>query len=476
MTSFDPEHEAATTTAFQDVTLHRLRGLFDQIDVDLDDVLAREERVARDLGGMTSQMDALRAQLAALGIQPERIAETTAQSSHSCEQEADDAPAAQQDSRYRVPESVRETDPAQLRRRAEAHLERLGIDLSRDPLQQVLPDSQIGASLAAFEHEHGDTTWTRTDWSVVLAAGAIATLLDVVIVRIPRGTRFLGRHQQGSPLTGWLQDKERAASIHARFLRRYEAMAKVPFDAATNAATGGLVDGMRPATHRLQSFGHDPLLGFLYGVADTMHRTGTYVDRSGKIVQVAVGSDPVDVISALLMQVRHLLSDVSTPAGLPAPLFSILQLGTVASPFALGPSGVKVPWTDVARFMYTHGYDLRHCFSMGIVPGTVEMIIRGHWLLDGYARGVDAAQRQRETLKLRSMLLVGHSLATSGTLLKTGALFAMNPLALNYSQILTMAPASLAWLRESTARDRRITRGLEETWEQLARDLRTTAG
>jgi hypothetical protein len=469
--SFDPEHEAATATAYQDVTLHRLRGLFDQIDLDLDDVLAREETVARDLGEVSSQMDALRAQLAALGMQTERTTGTTEQSSRRGEQAAHDTPAAQQGSRYRVPATVRETDPEKLARRAEAHLERLGIDLSRDPLQQVLPDSQIAASLTTFAHEHGDITWTKTDWGVVLAAGAIATLLDVVIVRIPRGTWFLGRHQQGSPLTSWLQGKERAASIHARFLRRYEAMAKVPYDAATSAATGGLVDGMRPATHRLQSFGHDPLLGFLYGVADIMHGTGTYVDRSGKIVQVAVGGDPVDVISALLMQVRHLLSDVSTPAGLPAPLFSLLQLGTVSSPFALGPSGVKVPWTDVARFMYTHGYDLRHVFSMGIVPGTVEMLIRGHWLLDGYARGVDAAQREREMLKLRSMLLVGHSLATSGTLLKTGALFGMNPLALNYAQILTMAPASLAWLRESTARDRRIARSLEATWEQLASGL-----
>jgi hypothetical protein len=29
---------------------------------------------------------------------------------------------------------------------------------------------------------------------------------------------------------------------------------------ATTAATGGLAGGMRPATHRLQSLGHDPAL------------------------------------------------------------------------------------------------------------------------------------------------------------------------------------------------------------------------
>ncbi|MCG7310731.1 hypothetical protein [Brachybacterium sp. ACRRE] len=458
-----PLADASTAVAYQDVTLGRLRGLFDQIDVDLEDVLLREESVARSLRETSSEMDAVRARLEALGIQ--------VQGERRADLPTDPDLSEPSVPRYPVPETIRETDVEQLARRAEAHLERLGIDLSRDPLQQVLPDSRIASSLEAFSREHGDVSWRSSDWGVVLAAGAIATLLDIVLVRIPRDTHFLGRSQSGSPLTGWLQDKQRAASIHARFLRRFEATAKVPYDAATNAATGGLVDGMRPATHRLQSFGHDPLLGFLCGVADIMHGSGTYVDKAGKVVQVAARSDPVDLISALLMQIRHLLSDVYTPAGLPAPLFSLLQLGTVASPFALGPSGVKVPWTDVARFMYTHGYDLRHCFSMGVVPGTVEMIIRAYWLLDGFARGVDPSQRKRETLKLRSMLLMGHSFATSGTLLKTGVLFGMNPLALNYSQILAMGPTSLAWLRESSARDRRIARGLEETWEQLASGL-----
>ena len=176
-------------------------------------------------------------------------------------------------------------------------------------------------------------------------------------------------------------------------------MAHVPYDAATTAATGGLVVGMRAAIHRLMSFGHDPLLGFLVGVADLMHGTGTYVDKTGKIVQVASDMEPVDLITAMLTQVRHLLSDVATPMGLPPPLFSLLQIGHIGSPFALGPSGVKVPWTDVARYMYVHGYDLRHFFVSGIVPATVTAIITGYWLLDGLRQtrprcGPDRRSRQ----------------------------------------------------------------------------------
>ncbi|GAA2216720.1 hypothetical protein ACFY2R_28805 [Micromonospora olivasterospora] len=241
----------------------------------------------------------------------------------------------------------------------------------------------------------------------------------------------------------------------------------MPYDASTTKATGGLVSGMRPAIHRLQSLGHDPALGFLYGVADLMHGTGTYIDKAGKLVQVATDHDPVGLITALITQVRHLLSDVYTPAGLQPPFFSLLQLGQVNSPFALVPSGVKVPWTDVARYMYTNGYDLRHFLTMGITPAVVSAIIRGYWLLKSYATGGTATQRKLEHAKLTSMLLLGHTIATSGTLFKTGLLFGMNPAALNYNQILAMAPATIAWFKEAIARDHRINQALEKEWELL---------
>lgn len=451
---------ASTAVASQKVTLDHLRGLFDQIDIDLNEVFARESRVSDGLQTTGAEMEALRAQLLALGITPRA-------EPRSIDTPADRSAGAEGHSRYAVPSVDAGQNFDQIARSAATHLEGLDIDLSRDPLQQVLPDSQIAASLHAFTREHGDVDWNSTDWTVVMAAGLIASLLDVVLVRIPQDTAFLGAKQSGSPLTAWLKDKDRATAIHSSYFRQFEKLAKVPYDAPTSAATGGLVAGMRPVTHRLQSFGHDPVLGFIVGIADIMHGTGTYLDKSGNIVQVAVGGDPVDLISALITQVRHVLSDVYTPAGLPAPLFSMLQLGTVDSPFALGASGAKVPWTDVSRYMYTHGYDLRHCFAMGIVPGTIEAVIRGYWLLDSYAKGGDAAQRKREALKLRSMLLLGHSLATSGTLIKTGALFGMNPLALNYPQILAMAPASIAWIRESAAREKRISKALDATWREL---------
>jgi len=451
---------AAAVVAYQAVTLTELRGLFDQVEFDLRDVLERELRLSDTLDSVESEFDAVRARLQAMGVVvPAQDSQSSAVTTVSVETPSRP--------RYAVPIVPTDSDFDQLVRLAEAQLDLLGIDLTRDPLQQVLPSSQIARSLRSYAEEHGDVSWDKADWTVVLAAGVLAALLDVILVRIPRDATFLGKKYPGSPLTKWLQDGNRAQGIHDHYFKRFEKLAKVPYDAATTKATGGLVSGMRPATHRLQSLGHDPALGFLAGVADLMRGTGTYIDKAGQLVQVATDATPIDLINALITQVRHLLSDVYTPAGLQPPLFSLLQLGQVNSPFALGPSGVKVPFTDVARYMYTNGYDLRHFFTMGITPGVVSAVIRGYWLLNSYATGGTAAQRKLEHAKLTSMLLLGHTIATSGTLLKTGLLFGMNPAALNYNQILAMAPATIAWFKEAIARDHRINQALEKEWQLL---------
>ncbi|WP_062346422.1 hypothetical protein [Herbidospora yilanensis] len=453
---------AAIVVAYQAVTLTELRDLFDQVEFDLKDVLERELRVSHTLDSVESEFDVVRARLEAMGV----LISTQESPSDTVTTVGAETPGRP---RYAVPVVPADGDFDELARLAGARLDRLGIDLTRDPLQQVLPTGQIARSLRGYAAEHGDVSWDETDWTVVLMAGVVATFLDVTLVRIPKDSTFLGEEYPGSPLTKWLQDRDRAKRIYQRFFKGFEKRSKVPYDAPTTWATEGLVSGMGPKTHRLQSPGHDPALGFLIGVADLMHGSGTYIDGAGRLVQVATDATPEGLITALITQIRHLLSDVYTPAGLPPPLFSLLQLGRLDSPFALDSSGVKVPWTDVARYMYMNGYDLRHFFTMGITPGVVSAIIRGYWLLKSYATGGTAAQRKLEHAKLTSMLLLGHTIATSGTLLKTGLLFGMNPAALNYNQILAMAPATIAWFKEAIARDHRINQALDTEWESLLR-------
>ena len=222
-----------------------------------------------------------------------------------------------------------------------------------------------------------------------------------------------------------------------------------------------------PKTHRLMSFGHDPILGFIFGVIDILGDTGTYIDQYGNVIKVSkVPTDPVGLTNAFLKVFLHLLSDVCTSAGIQPPFFTLLQLVKAESPFILGPSGEKVPWTDVARYMYVHGYDLRHFATMGIVPATVEMVIRGWRLCESYEKGEDPGLTKAKTA---SMLMMGHTMAASGNLIKTGAIYHMNPLALNWAQALWMFPVTISWIRESVKRDQRIRSKLDAEWEHLYR-------
>ena len=446
---------AAAVVAYQDIALKELQELFNQLDFDLLDLLEREARISDALDNVESELDTARARLVSPGISLPTAGLRT----------GDVAEGAQPIRRYEVPLIPAVNDFDKLTTLAESRLSKLGIDLGRDPLLQVLPDSEVVRSLRAYS-EHGDITWDETDWAVVLAAGALATLADIVLVRIPQPLFPRdGEKHRGSPLTKWL--KEKSPDIHEEFLKPLEKSAKVPYDASHTAATGGLVSHMGPRNHRLKSLGHDPVAGFFFGVRDLMHGTGTYLDN-GKLISVPTDHDPVSLIQALLTQVSHLLSDVATPAGVPAPLFTLLQLGA-ESPFVHKRAGAEgeATWAQISQYMYVNGYDLRHFFVSGITPTIISIVIRGYWLLKSYAAGESKDQRQKKQAKLTSMLLLGHGMATSGTLLKTGLIYGMNPFALNYSQILATGPATIAWFKTAIERDHRIGLALEQEWQAM---------
>jgi hypothetical protein len=149
--------------------------------------------------------------------------------------------------------------------------------------------------------------------------------------------------------------------------------------------------------------GHDPILGFIFGVIDIMGGTGSFIDKHGDLKRIDKAMNPETLTVAFLKVFLHLLSDVCTSAGLPAPFFTLLQLLKAKSPFVLGSSGERVSWTDVARYMYTHGYDLRHFATMGVVPATIEMMIRGWWLCNTFEGGNGGKNPELTRVKLTSM-------------------------------------------------------------------------
>lgn len=71
-------------------------------------------------------------------------------------------------------------------------------------------------------------------------------------------------------------------------IARLEEIAKVPYDAFNydnkgNVIVGEIVDGLSPMFHHQVSLGHDPILGFIFGVLDMLRGTLTTLDFQGKI-------------------------------------------------------------------------------------------------------------------------------------------------------------------------------------------------
>lgn len=454
----EPLAEFSRVAAYQRIQLTELRSLYDALDLDLEHYLDRESKIEEEsLLLEKSEFDSIRSFFSSRGVDLSSPGNTdklddTATLGHGS-----------RNRRYRRVEVNGAEDFRELVSNAEMYLSEANVDLNKDPLLQVLGSYETSSTIDSYRKRYGDIAWDESDYLIVMVAGLLATLLDVFFVRIPADARFLGEMQTGSPLTKWL--KENSKPVHEHFLKRFEDVAKVPYD----DAVGKLVDGLSPKVHRLMSPGHDPILGFVFGVMDVMGGAGTFIDKYGDMKRIDKAVSPETLIVAFLKVFIHLLSDVCTSAGLPPPFLTLMQLVKTKSPFVLGPSGEKLSWTNVARYMYTHGYDLRHFATMGLVPATVEMTIRGWWLCKSFESRADEQIIELSKVKMTSMLMLGYTIATSGNLLKTGVVFGMNPLALNWAQILAMFPVTMSWVRESIKRDRSIRTALDAQWSDMYR-------
>lgn len=309
------------------------------------------------------------------------------------------------------------------------------------PYQAFLTDADL--RLLDDESYEAQYRWDRWDYLFVGAAGVLAALTDLLLVKIPK-TMKSGTYkgQQGSPLTEWVKKYNTSASAKevqddwfARWARKLEKECKVPFDSCYVEVDGKLqwIKGMGSWTHRFQSLGHDPVLGFVFGVLDIMRGTitGFSFDSLGSSFisgKVWSNLEPVGLIEALLTQFGHLVSDVATPTGLPAPFMTAMQALKFGS---FGEKGRSV--AEVSRWMYTQGYDFRHFLVGGIAPGVIEIVLRAYILLRHYAEHGESKFMLGGHPKYRSMLLAAHGIAAAANAGKV-ALYEGNPLAINMAQ------------------------------------------
>jgi len=300
------------------------------------------------------------------------------------------------------------------------------VDDETLPWTALLTDEEINEIRSSVK----DYKWHKWDYTVVGAAGVLATIVDFFCVAIPKPISTQQYEQAGS----WVTEKLRERNLPKNWQSWLESIAKVPYD-----NTGG-------ANHRIDTLGHDPVLGLVFGTMDILR--GTVTTASGGRLEIKPSSAHVsdhNLITAFLTQLVHLVSDVATPKGLPAPFFTFLRSVDITCTVQ-SAAGKSRTVGDLALWMYHHGYDLRHFATMGIVPATIEIIVRAFIMINEYAEHGEIKFKLGDHPKYRSMLLTAHGIACAGN---AGKVYIQsgNPLAINYPEWIALVRYMLPVLK-----------------------------
>ena len=317
------------------------------------------------------------------------------------------------------------------------------------------------------------------DICISAVASLVGAAVDILLVGIPKKSK----------------DGIRAGSlsnfIRAKFDERFpkdemeklanSKVSKVSFDAQDNrhVPEDKRVVGLSSYYHRLLSLGHDPLLGFLFGVYDILNGTMTTIDKNGRFVSQVMENyadrKETDLFAALTKQVIHFKSDITTSMGLPAPLmglFNLLQFGSIGEE--------KQTIAEIVQGMYFEGYDFIHFCSMSVSVMLVEVIVRMCYaykrIREGYPikESIPFSNNRDRHPKLATMLFIAHSGAVA---INTGKIyFTKNPMAINYPQWIAFAKYSymqLKWIliKKPEAREKyilgKINEELSEVYQQI---------
>lgn len=306
------------------------------------------------------------------------------------------------------------------------------------------------------------------DVTISAAAGLLAAAVDILLVGIPQKTP---EGLSAGKLSDYIRaefDKKFPEKEMTKLSKSKVSM--VPYDAQDNRHTSIYVDGLSAYYHRLLSLGHDPLLGFVFGVADILSGRMTTIDKSGKIVSQVMENyadrKESDVFAALAKQIIHFKSDLTTSMGLPAPmmsLFNLLQFGSIGKE--------ELTIAEIVQGMYYEGYDFIHFCSMSVPVMLTEVVVRLGYAFKRIKEGhsikesIPVSLSRDKHPKLATMLFIGH---TSAAAINAGKVyFTQNPMAINYPQWIAFAKYSytqLKWalLQKPALRDRYVSGRLYE--------------
>lgn len=286
------------------------------------------------------------------------------------------------------------------------------------------------------------------DVAISALAALVGAAVDILLVGVPEKSKT---GLKAGPLSDYIRDyfdkmfpeDEMKALANSK-------ISKVPYDAQDNRHTTIRVEGLSAYYHRLLQLGHDPLLGFVFGVADILTGRMTTIDKAGNIVSQVMENyadrTEADIFAALAKQVLHFKSDVTTSMGLPVPLmalFNLLQFGSIGDE--------EQTIAEIVQGMYYEGYDFIHFCSMSVSAMLVEVIVRLGYAIKRKVEGnpmrdcIPFSLNRDRHPKLATMLFVAHAGATAANAGKIA--FTQNPVAINYPEWLAFAKYSYIQLK-----------------------------
>lgn len=288
----------------------------------------------------------------------------------------------------------------------------------------------------------------KVDVAIGALAGMVGSAVATLMVGIPQKT---SEGLKAGPLSNYIRDYfDRKFPEEEMQKLANSKESKVPFDAQDNRHTTIRVEGLSAYYHRLLQLGHDPVLGFVFGVADILTGRMTTIDKNGKVVSQVMENyaerKETEIFKALAKQIAHFKSDVTTSMGLPVPfmsLFNLLQFGNIGE--------YDQTIAEIVQGMYYEGYDFIHFCSMSIPTMLVEVIVRMGYafkrISEGYSikDSIPVSLNREKHPKLATMLFLGHSAATAVNAGKVT--FSENPMAINYPQWIAFTKYSYSQLK-----------------------------
>lgn len=424
------EHFLKSIVAYHTSTLHRIQQVYDALEFDLQHYLSQEQKIAAEINDLAKDLHRLTEE----GNLSEEIVPVSLESqgdmttTHLATQYIPQ--------RYPRIDLVSPENLDDLAKTAEISLREQGIDPANDPVIQVLNAQQILDIAASYRQKYGDIGWEKADYVVVTLAGVLGAVMELLLVKLPGHSELVFTLPQGYAMTAWLKTH----------LQRVQDEYKPPFDAL-------IAETSEP---HAETPPMDLLWRFMTALFDIVRYSGTYVDEHGNIVVAKRLSPEAEQqhITTLLQLVFHILSSVFRSIEIQQP-FGEIQTALTDPAYS---------WESMTDYARTHGYRPLLLLREGVVPAAIDLLVQGYWLLKHVAHQDLLHQTH---LKLTSMLLLSHTLAVSGHLVKSGLIFQIDPLTLNWSQILRWIPLFLSWMNEGIEREQTIRGALDEEWRRL---------